>query len=54
MISCSTLIETMVTFSSYNQLFVESCRLYPTQCIWWPCWGWPHSNFAKIFGIRKL
>ena len=26
---------------------------YPT-CIWHPRWGWPRSNFKKIFGIRKL
>ena len=26
---------------------------YPT-CSWHLCWGWPHLNFAEIFGNRKL
>jgi len=46
----------LVPFSSYSELII--CRkwpilLHPT-CICRPCRGWPHSNFAVIFDIRKL
>jgi len=23
-------------------------------CIWRPRWGWPRSNFGKIYVVRKL
>ena len=43
------------TFSSYSESFAESRQFltYPT-CIWRIHWGWPHSSFAEIFGIRNL
>jgi len=31
----------------------SSVLSYPT-CTWHPRWGWPHRNFTKIFGNRKL
>ena len=57
--SYSTLIETMclcLPFSRYSRLFVESRQFWPTSphLHLAPPWGWPRSNFAEIFGVRKL
>jgi len=39
---------------SYSELFVKSqIFVYPTLHSV-PQMGWPHLNFAEIFGIRKL
>jgi len=58
--SYSTLIETMhrpiscTVFEIWRVICRNSPTLsYPTS-IWRPRWGWPRSNFGKIFGIRKL
>ena len=45
----------LVPFSRYSEFFVEIRQLLPTPpAFGTPHWGWPRSNFTKIFGIRKL
>ena len=56
--SYSSLIETVHLSCTVFEIQRVICRNSPTStyptCIWQPCWGWPHSNLKKIFGIRKL
>ena len=56
--SYSTLIETMCLSFTVFEIQPVICRkssilTLPT-CIWRPRRGWPRSNFAEIFGNRKL
>jgi len=56
--SCSTLIETMcLSFTFFRDIAGYLSKFadfdHPT-CIRRPCRGWPRSNLADIFGIRKL
>jgi len=58
MTSCSTLIETMRLSCTAVKIYPVICRkssilTHPT-CIWRPRREWPRSNFAEIFGVRKL
>jgi len=57
MISYSSLIESMHLSCTIFEIQRVICgnlpTFYPT-CIWCPRWGWPCSNFKKIFGVRKL
>jgi len=56
--SYSSLIEAMRLFCTVLEIQRVSYRNSPTfpylTCIWRPRWGWPWSNFEKIFGVRKL
>ena len=63
--SYSTLIGTMCLFLPFSRYSRVICRrslifsrnslilTHPT-CIWHSRRGWPRSNFAEIFGFRKL
>jgi len=58
--SYSTLIETMrlhVSCADF-EMYLGICRKSPIlthpTCIWRPRRGRPRSNFAEIFGVRKL
>ena len=51
-------METLRLYCTVFEIWWVLCQnlptlIYPT-CMWLPCWGWPRSNFEKIFGIRKL
>jgi len=56
--SYSTLIETMRLSCTVFEIQPVICGKSPIlthpTCIWCPRRGWPRSNFAEIFGIRKL
>ena len=56
-ISYSSLIETMRHACTVFEIRQVICRNSPTSTnptwIWRPHWGWPRSNFEKIFGISK-
>jgi len=56
--SYSTLIETMCLSFTDFEIQLVICRKSPIlthpTCIWHPRRGWPWSNFAEIFGNRKL
>jgi len=53
-----TLMETMCLSCTIFEIEPVICQRLPIlthpTCIWCPCRGWPRSNFAKIFGTRKL
>ena len=57
-ISYSTLIETMrlscTVFEKQPVIYRKLPILTHPNCIWRARWGWPRSNFAEIFGVRKL
>jgi len=57
-ISYSTLIETMHLSCTVFEILTAICRKSPIlthpTCIWRPRRGWSWSNFAAIFGVRKL
>jgi len=40
--------------TSYLTLRYKAPILTHPTCIWRPRTGWPRSNFAEIFGVRKL
>ena len=50
----TTLYARVDVFELYRVICRKSpILIYPT-CIWCLRWGWPHSSFSEIFGIRKL
>jgi len=56
--SYSTLIETVHLPCTVFEMWPAICRKSPIlthpACIWRPCRDLPRSNFAEIFGIRRL
>ena len=51
----SILIETMRLsrlWDTVSSLLKVADFSYPT-CVWWPLWGWPHSNFKTLSAVRK-
>ena len=41
-------------FRAIPVIYQKSPILSHPTCLWRPSRGWPKSNFAEIFGIRKL